>query len=142
MWRRDLSDRIVKRLETEASARQCQRILATEGYDLLLKRNFRPLRFLEAADDPELAANIRQELAEMRDVTLPRLGIVTLEAAHRAKIACEVLPMPETRHEHLNHLGGWEEIRHQLRKRGLPIPKIPAASQTQQRPRDRGGYER
>lgn len=139
MWRRDLSDRIVKRLETESSARQYQHILATEGYDLLLKRNYQPLRFLEAADDPELAANIRKELAEMRDVTLPRLGIVTLEAAHRAKIACEVLPTPETRLEFADHLSGWEEIR---RKRGLPIPKIPAASQTQQRPRDRCGYER
>lgn len=42
----------------------------------------------------------------------------------------------------LAYLSGWGEIKHQLQKRGLPVPKIRAASQSQQRPRDRGGYER
>ena len=67
---------------------------------------------------------------------------MTLEAARRAKIAYDLLPTPETRQEYLSYRGGWEEVRDQLRKRGLPVPQIQTASQTPQRPRDRGGYER
>lgn len=107
-WQRELSDRIVKRLEVEGTKLQCQRILATEGYDLLLKCNYQPLRFFQSAEDPELAADIRKELAGMRDVTLLRYAIVTLEAARRAKIGYEVLPTPETRQEYLNYRGGYE----------------------------------
>jgi len=67
---------------------------------------------------------------------------VTLEAARRAKAGCEILPTPETRQEFEDYLSGWGEIKHQLQKRGLPVPQIQTASQSQQRPRDRGGYER
>ncbi|WP_439514844.1 hypothetical protein [Oceanibaculum nanhaiense] len=141
-WQRDLCDRIIKRLEVEGSARQCQRILATEGYDLLLKRNYKPLPFIAAEYSPEGAADIRRKLGKVQELKLLRLGIVTLEAARRAKIAYDLLPTPETRQEYLSYRGGWEEVRDQLQKRGLPVPQIQTAAQSPQRPRDRGGYER